>query len=247
MTKHILITALTAILLTIVAIPAAELTAQCSGTEYGSPIYGQPVYQGPHYQPLQYQPTVRIVPSVPYRSNSTAVAVPANVTEAMRQAKNKTDVARAFFRTAQYGDAQRHLDSVVKLVPNDTNAYQFRALTLFAQGNYSEAAADAYDSLGMGNTWTVEVLDSIYPVADRYHHQLAKLKQQTESNPSMSTHFLLAYHYLMLNDLGNGKVELEKVLKLQPGEPLTTQLLAAVSAKINPATSPATLAGKDRE
>jgi len=224
MTKQFLLTALMALLLTMTAVPATKLTAQCSG--YGQPTYGQPVYQPP-----QYQPTVRIVQP---RSNPSTVSAPsAPISDAMRQAKNKTDVARAFFRTAQYSDAQRHLDTVVQLAPNDTNAFQFRSLVLFAQRKYSPAAADAYDSLGMGNTWTVDVLDSIYPVADRYHQHFANLKQEAETNPSMPVHFLMAYHYLMLNDLANGKLELEKVLALQPEEPLTMKLLAAVTAKMN--------------
>ncbi len=152
--------------------------------------------------------------------------------ELLRQARNKTDVAKAYFRTKQYVDSQRYLDQVVKLVPNDTNAYQFRSLVFFAQFKYDDAAADAFDALRLGNTWTVDVLDSVYPKAAIYHEQLDQLKRATEKSPSMSNHFLLAYHYLMLNDLENGRKQLEQVLVLQPEEPLSTQLLAVVNAKI---------------
>jgi predicted Zn-dependent protease len=194
-------------------------TAQCA--IHGTPVYVQPVYHPPV--------------AVNRVQTQTVVTAPQpNVSPEMRQAKNKVDVARAYFKTDQYADAQRHLDVVVKMVPDETNAFQFRSLVMFAQGKYDDAAADAYDAIGLGNTWTAEVLDSIYPDADRYHRQLASLKHAADANPSMPTHFLLAYHYLILNDLENGRAQLEQVLVLQPEEPLTTQLLAAVSAKLNP-------------
>ncbi len=206
-----------------------ETVAQCA--IHGQPFPGQPVF----YQPVVVQP-VRTQPA----TQPVVVTPQPAVSPAVSRAKNKTDVARAYFKTHQYSDAQRHLDEVVKLVPRDTNAFQFRSLVLFAQGKYGDAAADAYDSIGLGNTWTAEVLDSIYPSADRYHQHLAQLKKETGTSPSMQNHFLLAYHFLMLNDLASGKAELEQVLVLQPEEPLTTKLLAAVSARLEPKSTAAT-------
>lgn len=152
MTKRFLLTTLPLLFLTMTAIPAPELAAQCttnSNANLVQRILQLRVLQPPQYQPPQYQPPAErrqpvsapTAPAAPaIRVTRTAVVAPApTVSETQRQAKNKTDVARAFFRTAQYSDAERHLNGVVKLVPDDTNAFQFRSLVLFAQGKHSEA------------------------------------------------------------------------------------------------------------
>ncbi len=173
-------------------------------------------------------------------SRSEQTPVSTHVSERMRQARNKTDVAKAFFKTHQYADAEVRLNDVVKLAPDDTNAWQFRSLALFAQGKFDAAAADAYDGIKLGNTWTTTVLNSIYPSADRYHRQLERLVQQAAQKPSMSAHFLLGYHYLILNDLENGRLQLTKVLEFSPEEPVATQLIAAIDAKLAVANNAAT-------
>lgn len=48
----------------------------------------------------------------------------------------------------------------------------------------------------------------------------------------MQRHFLLAYHYLVNENWAQGKIQLEKVLALQPQEPLSQKLLVAVDAKL---------------
>lgn len=161
-------------------------------------------------------------PPTPQAGSSTSVA------------RNKTDVAKAFFKTHQYADAEVRLNEVVTLVPDDTNAWQFRSLVLFAQGKYDAAAADAYDGIKLGNTWTASVLDTIYPSADRYHNQLNQLIASTESQPSMAKHFLLGYHYLVLNQLEKGRLQFALVLEITPEEPVATQLIAAIDARLNP-------------
>lgn len=194
---------------------------------FEQPHHGHSPYVNPGFiQQLCNNPP-RIVHPIVQPAPVARPAEPANI----REARNKTDVAKAFFKTHQYSDAERRLNEVVKLVADDTNAWQFRSLVLFAQGKYDAAAADAYDAIKLGNTWTAQVLDTIYPTADRYHGQLNQLIETSKTNPSMSVHFLLGYHYLVLNDLENGRDQLQKVLALQPGEPVTTQLLAAINAK----------------
>ncbi len=48
---------------------------------------------------------------------------------------------------------------------NIANASGYDKFTA-SQGKYDDAAADAYDAIGLGNTWTAEVLDAVYPKAE---------------------------------------------------------------------------------
>ncbi len=188
----------------------------CQRTTYPQPYYPQPTYVQPavYVQPPQPQPTRALTP--------------------IELARKYTSQAKALFRNGRYADATQKLNEVVKRASKDTNAYQFRALTHFAERDFESAAADAYDALSLGNTWTREAIKSIYGAANLavYDNQLQQLKQAAEANPSMQNHFLLAYHDLVNGRWSDGKMQLEKVLALQPDEPLSKKLLAAVNTKL---------------
>ena len=193
----------------------------------------KPVYRdsgGHHYR----QPTTPVhmnrtnpVVATPVIALAPNRATPPPVSEAM----NKTDVAKAFFETRQYDEALPYLDRVIQLRPKDTNAYQFRSLVHFARGDYEHAAADAYDAFYLGNAWTKRVLIDIYRRNPDYPSHLRRLSLDTQNKPSMPKHFLMAYHGFVRGELAEGRTHLRAVLALKPGEPLSTQLLAATLPK----------------
>ncbi len=144
-----------------------------------------------------------------------------------------TAQAKTAFAEGKYDRAAALLDEVVKLAPEDTNAYQFRSLAYFAQGDIDHAAADAYDAFKLGNAWTWPVLRSLYPEghASIYTGHLRKLEDAAKSDePTMATHFLLAYHYIVLGHLESAERQLEKVLAINAEEPVSRQLLSVVQA-----------------
>ncbi|HEV3136391.1 MAG TPA: hypothetical protein VGZ26_00780, partial [Pirellulales bacterium] len=68
------------------------------------------------------------------------------------------DAAREAFKSNDYPRALREVDKAIKLLPSDTTLHEFRALVLFAQGKYRDAAAGAYAVLSVGPGWTWETV-----------------------------------------------------------------------------------------
>jgi len=139
--------------------------------------------------------------------------------------------AKQHFKDGRYLQAATKLDGVIKLQAEDADAYQFRSLAWFAAGEHEKAAADAYDAFRFGNAWTWPVVRSLYPngKSSIYTNQLRELEKASRSDGrTMSTHFLLAYQYVVLGHLEPAEKQLNIVLTLNPGEPLSRQLLAVV-------------------
>ena len=145
--------------------------------------------------------------------------------------------AQDAFSAENYLLATEIMGRVLEVSPNSSTAYQFRALTHFAQANYDEAAADIYETLLRGPLWTWETVYPLYADPAIYTAQYRDLSRAAKQDPnSMAKHFLLAYHHLMLGHLEHGEKELAKVLEIQPNEPVTQKLLAAVRGRPDRAT-----------
>ena len=137
--------------------------------------------------------------------------------------------AKTLFQQKKYEEARGELDKVVVLMPEDTNAVQFRSLALFAEGLFEQAASDAYDSFKLGNSWNWDALMDVYADdRDTYQQHLRALEATVKAESTVPGHFLLAYHYLVLNHLEHGEKHLQNVLELRPEEELSQQLLAVV-------------------
>ena len=74
------------------------------------------------------------------------------------------DAARDAFKSNDYPRALRDVDKAIKFLPSDTTLHEFRALVLFAQGKYRDAAAGAYAVLSVGPGWTWETVASYIPI-----------------------------------------------------------------------------------
>src|SRR5262249_13605794 len=141
------------------------------------------------------------------------------------------DLAREAFRNGDYILAQREVERAIELLPGDTNLHEFRALCLFARGQYKDAAAVLYSVLATGPGWDWDTLASFYPDTETYTGQLRGLEAYVRDNPDEAAgHFLLGYHYLVLDDRGAALEEFRQVTKLQPNDRVAAGLVDALKS-----------------
>jgi tetratricopeptide (TPR) repeat protein len=132
------------------------------------------------------------------------------------------------------GDSARALsltDLALKPHPNDPVLHEFRALCLFALGRYDEAAGVLYVVLTAGPGWDWATMIGLYSDADTYTRQLRALEEAVRGNPAAaSTRFVLAYHYLVQEHVGNARYLFEQVVKLQPKDQLAAQFVKLLTS-----------------
>jgi tetratricopeptide (TPR) repeat protein len=136
------------------------------------------------------------------------------------------ELARQAFRARDYDRALYYIDRAIGQLPSEADLFQMRSLILFAQGEHPLSAEAAYTALSAGPGWNWNTLYRLYGDAELYTRHLRSLQAATKANPdSAAHHFLLAYHCLMLNQVEAGRKNLQRVLELQPDEPLVKGLL----------------------
>src|SRR4051794_27639999 len=108
------------------------------------------------------------------------------------------DEARLAFKDGKYADAQAKVEQAIAKLPSDAALHEFRALTLFAQGKYKDAAAALYAVLAAGPGWNWETMRGLYGDPADYTKQLRALEQYVKDHPDAAEgHFLSAYHDLV--------------------------------------------------
>jgi hypothetical protein len=141
-------------------------------------------------------------------------------------ATSNFDQAREAFKAGSYTKALDLTDLAIRDLPNDATLHEFRALCLFALGRYNEAATTLYAVLAVGPGWDWATLASLYPNVSEYTTQLRNLEAAISRNPeSAPARFVLAYHYLTENHPEAAAQQLRQVVKLQPKDTLSSQLL----------------------
>jgi tetratricopeptide (TPR) repeat protein len=144
------------------------------------------------------------------------------------EATEHFDLAREAFKSEQYERALKEVEDAIKVLPKDTTLHEFRALVLFAQGKYKEAASGIYAVLAVGPGWNWETMSGLYANPDTYTKQLRALESYVRQNLSAADgRFLLAYHYLVLNSIPQAVTELKEFEKLVPKDELAPQLVKA--------------------
>ena len=139
------------------------------------------------------------------------------------------DAAREAFKSGNYDEALKGVNAAIQQLPSDAVLHEFRALVLFAQGQYDEAAGTIYAVLAAGPGWDWETLKTLYPDTATYTQQLRSLEQYAKEHPDAgSANFLLAYHYLVLNHREAAVKQLDQVVKKVPGDNLAAQLLSVL-------------------
>jgi predicted Zn-dependent protease len=113
-------------------------------------------------------------------------------------------------------------------LPKDTTLHEFRALVLFAQKKYKDAAAGIYAVLSVGPGWNWETLSALYAKPDTYTKQLRALEGYLRENPNAPDgRFLLAYHYLILGSVPEAVKQLKAFESVVPSDQLAPQLVKA--------------------
>jgi hypothetical protein len=149
---------------------------------------------------------------------------------AVAEATQSFDAARAAFTQGDYATALAQVNQAIAKVPNDTNLHEFRSLVLFAQKQYSQAAAAIYDVLSSGPGWDWTTMIGLYPSVDAYTQQLRALEEYCRTNPSASdARFLLAYQYLTCGQTDAAATEFKQAAKLNPKDTLSAQMVAALT------------------
>ena len=132
-------------------------------------------------------------------------------------------------------------DESLKTLPNDATAHEFRALCLFALGQYDPASAALYAVLSVGPGWDWTTMIGLYADPNIYTQQQRALEAAVSANPGAAPpHFVLAYHYLTQGNSEAAIGQYQEVVKLQPGDKLSAGLMVALTPKPAGTGSPTT-------
>jgi hypothetical protein len=229
----------------------------------GSPMYGWGYsgYSNPYYggfsgsggvpqgvaaqQPGNPQQT-SAAPGADYSQPISTTAAPAD--QATAQAGSLYDQARDAFKAGDYAAAVGLVQQALAQTPHDTAMHEFLALAYFAQSKYQQAAAPLYAVLSVRPGWDWTALSGMYADLDVYTRQLRALETYVRDNPSVAqARFVLAYHYLTEGHDPEAIAQLKEVVRLQPSDTVSAQIIAAFQpsggsppppAEAAPATAP---------
>jgi len=176
------------------------------------------------------------VPS--YLNYSTPIAVPTDDAAAETAPTEARDVAMQYFAEARdaftrgmYTTATSRVERALRFLPNDPALHEFRALTLFARGRYQEATAGLYSVLAVGPGMNWATMAGLYPDTDLYTRQLRALEDTVREDPKVPyTHFLLGYHYLVLDQREAAAAEFGEAARLVPEDKLSASLYQSLTA-----------------
>ena len=146
------------------------------------------------------------------------------------------DAARASFMGGDYPRALELVDQAIKQMPNESPLHEFRGVTLFAMGRYTDAAVPLYSVLAVGPGWDWATFISLYPNVSVYTDQLRRLESYCSTNPtSAPARFVLAYVYMTQGSTNAAVQTLKRVVALQPKDTISVQLLKQIDPSYAPA------------
>lgn len=156
------------------------------------------------------------------------------------QAGDVFNAAREAFMQGDYTKALSNVDQAISKTPDDPALHEFRGLVLFALQRYQEAAGVVYAVLSAGPGWDWTTLIGLYPDVETYTQQLRALEAYRKQHPDDgAAHFLLAYQYLTCGENKAAVKELKDVVRINPGDQLSVQLLKSLDPSAD-ATASAT-------
>jgi tetratricopeptide (TPR) repeat protein len=148
------------------------------------------------------------------------------------------DAASEAFQAKDYEGALQKTNEALAQLPDDTAIHEFRALILFARGDYQSAAAIIYAVLAVspGCDWTT--LASRYSDQQEYPRQLRALEAFHKEHPeSAAAAFLRAYHYTTCRHYEAAVKQFQTTVKLLPGDELVPALAALVAGAVEKSPS----------
>jgi tetratricopeptide (TPR) repeat protein len=150
------------------------------------------------------------------------------------------DRARDAFKAGDCAAALDQTDEALKDVPDDLLVQEFKALVLFARGEYAQAADVLHAVLTVrpGMNWTT--LSGLYPDVPTYTGQLRALEARCRQDPEAAApHFVLASHYLIAGHEDTAAAQLKAVLASEPDDREARRLLAALTGTPTASSQPA--------
>ncbi len=164
----------------------------------------------------------------PNYSQPISTTAPAPDQAVVAQANASYDRAREAFKAGDYAQAVQLDQQAIAQTPNDATMHEFLALAYFAQGKYEQAATPLYAVLSARPGWDWTTLSGMYPDVDTYSRQLRALESYVTANPdSAQGHFVLGYQYLAQGHDPNAIAQLKEVVRIQPGDTVSAQIIAA--------------------
>jgi tetratricopeptide (TPR) repeat protein len=143
------------------------------------------------------------------------------------------------FRKADYSAAVEHLEKSVAANPNDPMPHSLYSLALFANGKYDAAAEYAYSAAANSPVWDWEQLRFLYAAPEHYTVQYEQLQLAARlASATPGTHFLLAWHHLMLGHRESAQAELDRVLQHLPNDPVAMRLMNLARQPVVPPPQP---------
>lgn len=207
------------------------------GVVAGAVVWDAPWYWGywPYYNPYYTEVIVigdsRIDYSRPLVLAAPAPTAVSSGTNVDAQAAQFLEASRETFRRGDYKAALALLDPAIGMKPNDAVLHEYRALILFATGQYRQSAAAVYAVLSVGPGWDWPTLVGFYPDPNVYTAQLRALEVYRREHPDEAdVRFLLAYHYLSTSNNEAAVAEFREAMRLNPKDQLSAQLVAGLTA-----------------
>ncbi len=178
-------------------------------------------------------------PTVIYDYSQPVLVTSDTQVEPPQPALDLFEQARNAFYQGDYPTALRLIDEALKNLSNDPAAHQFRALCLFALGDYRSAAATLNAVLAVSPGWDWATMIGLYPNVEIYTTQLRRLERYIDDHPdSGDARFVLAYQYLTAGHSDAGIEQLREVVRLVPNDAVSRQLLQMLSPPAAPAAEP---------
>ena len=142
------------------------------------------------------------------------------------------DSAVVVFKQNQYDMALDIINQGVRQHPDDAVLHEFRALVLFAKGDYQQAASTIHSVLAIGPGWDWSTLSGLYADVNIYTAQLRSLEGFVKQNPQDgASRFLLAYHYMSDGYPDAATRQLQQVTALVPNDAVAAAMLKMTSAQ----------------
>ena len=206
--------------------PPSTTTIVIQGLDYAQPLPAPTIEQTViAYPPAPDPAVVRAGEPLP-----TTPPPPPPQDDTATAAVRLFDAARQSFKAGQYLDAQAKVEEAIAKLPSDAALHEFRALTMFAQGKYTDAAGGLYAVLANGPGWNWQTVGPLYGDPGDYTNQLRALEQYVIGHPDAGDgHFLLAYHYLVLGNKDDAVKQFKEVVRVQPADTLSAELLNALT------------------
>tara|TARA_R110002111_G_scaffold255157_1_gene321302 strand:+ start:97561 stop:99309 length:1749 start_codon:yes stop_codon:yes gene_type:complete len=130
--------------------------------------------------------------------------------------------AVAAFQQEDYNASLDIINQGIARYPDDAVFHEFRALVLFARGDYQQAAATIHSVLAVGPGWDWTTLSSFYLDVDTYTAQLRALEAAPQD---AATRFLQAYQYLCCGHAEAAAEQLRIVVQLKPNDRVAVDML----------------------